>query len=151
MTCRQTVPTQWLILDARMGDNWRKTIRRLPRGNGVLVLCKLSVKELRSLRHLARLRQLSIVEERSRKAARVHNVQELREALQKRTPLLFISPIFKTESHSDWLPLPRMRAAALARLAKRKVIALGGMNCDRFNRVQRLGFIGWAGISAFKT
>jgi thiamine-phosphate pyrophosphorylase len=44
-----------------------------------------------------------------------------------------------------------MRAAALARLAGRKLVALGGMDERRFRRVERLGFVGWAGISAFRT
>jgi hypothetical protein len=42
-----------------------------------------------------------------------------------------------------------MRAAALLRLAKSPVIALGGMNECRFAQIQRLGFSGWAGIDAY--
>jgi thiamine-phosphate pyrophosphorylase len=42
-----------------------------------------------------------------------------------------------------------MRAAALLRLAKSPVIALGGMGERRFRRIQRLGFSGWAGIDAW--
>jgi hypothetical protein len=44
-----------------------------------------------------------------------------------------------------------MRAAAFARLAKRRAIALGGMDAQRYARLAQLGFIGWAGISAFRT
>jgi thiamine monophosphate synthase len=44
-----------------------------------------------------------------------------------------------------------MRAATLARLANRQAIALGGMNRQRYANVAALGFIGWAGISAFRT
>lgn len=126
-------------------------VRRLPRGSGILLLCTLGLKELRWLRHLARLRQLTLVEERTGVAARVHGMQELRNALQKRTTFLFISPIHWTKTHPDWPPIPRMRAVAFARLANRKAFALGGMNRKRFSRVERLGFVGWAGISAFKT
>jgi hypothetical protein len=42
-----------------------------------------------------------------------------------------------------------MRAAALVRLCRAKVIALGGMTEKRFCRIERLGFQGWAGISAW--
>jgi thiamine-phosphate pyrophosphorylase len=42
-----------------------------------------------------------------------------------------------------------MRAAALLRLGKSPVIALGGMNERRFAKIQRLGFSGWAGIDAY--
>jgi hypothetical protein len=43
-----------------------------------------------------------------------------------------------------------MRAAALAALADRKLVALGGMNPKRYAKIAPLGFIGWAGISAFR-
>jgi thiamine-phosphate pyrophosphorylase len=68
-----------------------------------------------------------------------------------RTPMILLSPIFPTGSHPDWKPIARMRAATLARLGRRKLVALGGMNARRFARVKALGFRGWAGISAFKT
>jgi thiamine-phosphate pyrophosphorylase len=65
--------------------------------------------------------------------------------------MILLSPIYETRSHTDWKPLPRMQASALARLADRRLIALGGMNARRYARVAPLGFIGWAGISAFRT
>jgi hypothetical protein len=43
-----------------------------------------------------------------------------------------------------------MRAAAFARLAQRRLIALGGMDAQRYAKIAPLGFIGWAGISAFR-
>jgi thiamine-phosphate pyrophosphorylase len=67
------------------------------------------------------------------------------------TPLIFLSPIHPTRSHPEWRALPRMRAAALARLGRRRLFALGGMNPKRYAKIARLGFIGWAGISAFRT
>jgi thiamine-phosphate pyrophosphorylase len=83
-------------------------------------------------------------------AQRVHDMRELTRALLARTPLIFLSPIQATASHADWRPIPRMRAATLARLAKRRLIALGGMDARKFARVEKLGFQGWAGISAFR-
>jgi len=76
-------------------------------------------------------------------------VGELRRALLARTAMILVSPIHRTSSHPDWRPLPRQRAAALARLAKRKAIALGGMNQKRYSKIAPLGFIGWAGIGAW--
>jgi thiamine-phosphate pyrophosphorylase len=90
------------------------------------------------------------IEERG-DAARVHSLRELRTALLRGVPLILLSPIFPTRSHPDWRPIPRMRAAALARLADRRLLALGGMNASRYATIARLGFIGWAGISAFRT
>jgi thiamine-phosphate pyrophosphorylase len=73
----------------------------------------------------------------------------LRQALLGRTPLILLSPIHPTRSHPDRRPLPRMRAAALARLAKRRLVALGGMDARRYAKIARLGFSGWAGIDAY--
>jgi len=117
----------------------------------VLILCELEATDVRHLRHLASLRHLTVVKEQRRTAVRVHNIRELRSALLARTRLIFLSPLFPTRSHPDWKPIPRMRAAALARLGGRRLHALGGMDARRYAKVARLGFSGWAGISAFRT
>jgi thiamine-phosphate pyrophosphorylase len=155
MTHRQReIPGEWLILDARLGADWKRTVRKLPHGSGVLVLChELSARERRkrmaALQRIAKPRHLRIVDGARRSAARVHNVRELRRALKAQVPLILLSPIFSTRSHPEWKPLPRMRAAALARLAGRRAIALGGMTRRRFRAIQKLGFIGWAGIDGW--
>lgn len=155
MTHRQTeIPDEWLILDVRLGAGWQRTVRKLPRGSGVLVLRgDLSARERRrlmaALQRIARSRYLWIVDGDRRSAARVHNVKELRRALTARVPLILLSPIFVTHSHPEWKPLARMRAAALARLTGRRAIALGGVTRRRFRAIQKLGFIGWAGIDGW--
>ncbi|HEY7007232.1 MAG TPA: thiamine phosphate synthase [Sphingomicrobium sp.] len=148
MRHRQTVPLQWLILQDREGI---ARLGELPRGSGILLLTELSGRDVRWLRHFARQRDLSIVREERGGAERVHGMRELRRALQTRTPLILLSPIYPTSSHPDWKRIPRMRAAALARLGGRRLLALGGMNARRFARIKGLGFQGWAGISAFRT
>lgn len=150
MKRRQTLPRQWLIINEQPADDQWRAIRRLPRGSGVLVLVELSASERRLLRHLGILRALIFGDE-AWMAARVHNSRELSRAMLRRTPLILLSPLYRTASHPDWPPLPRMRAAALARLGGRRLFALGGMTAQRFARVSPLGFQGWAGISAFRT
>ena len=135
MPRRQTVPSQWLIVT---GDDGLHAARRLPRA-------------LRRLRTIARSRDLRVAIEGRRMAARVHNAGELHRALLARTPLVLLSPIYPTATHPEWAPIPRMRAAALARLGERRLVALGGLNSKRYAAVERLGFIGWVGISAFRT
>ena len=147
MRPRQTMSEQWLIAHERLGDELWRAVRKLPRGSGVLVLRQLGPNERRRLRHAAVLRQLTIVDGAC--VARVHNARELRVALLRRAGLILISPIHRTRSHPDWRALPRMHAAALARLAGRRAIALGGMNARRYSRIAPLGFIGWAGIDAW--
>jgi thiamine-phosphate pyrophosphorylase len=149
MKPRQSLPEQWLIADSSLGEELWTAIPTLPRGSGVLVLRQLSAQETRRLRHLAVQRHLTIAFE-SRMGTRVHNSRELRRALLKRTPLILLSPLYPTLSHRDWKPLPRMRAATLAGLGRRRLFALGGMNARKFARIKALGFQGWAGISAFR-
>ncbi|HUG45686.1 MAG TPA: thiamine phosphate synthase [Sphingomicrobium sp.] len=155
MKRRQTsLPRQWLVADHRSGDSLWRTLRRLPRGSGVLVLYRDLPRPERSrlvskLRRNGALRGLVIVDEAQGEAARVHDPVEIRQAALGRSKLLFLSPIYPTSSHPDWKRLPRMRAAALVRLANAPVVALGGMESKRFKSVAVLGFYGWAGIDAW--
>ena len=144
MRSRQRV-RRWLIVT---GDVDESALRSLPRGSGIILLGR-RPELARHLRLTRRARKLVIVEEASGRIARVHDLRELRRALLARTPMILLSPIHPTASHPDWLPIPRMRAAALARLARRQLIALGGMDDTRFRRIAPLGFQGWAGISAW--
>ncbi|HEX8839788.1 MAG TPA: thiamine phosphate synthase [Sphingomicrobium sp.] len=149
MKARQTGPEQWLILNGTADERAFARIRRLPRGTGVLVLGGLKAAAERRLRTLAREKAITVMAEAPQAAARVHNIRELTQARLRRAKLILISPLYPTRSHPDWEPLGRMRAATLARLAGRRAIALGGMDQQRFDRVRRLGFAGWAGISSW--
>lgn len=151
MSRRQPTPRQWLIVNGTPDRQAWTSLRHLPRGTGVLLLGRFEARDLRRLRHLARLRRLTVERELPRAAARVHDSRELTRALGRRTGIVLLSPLFETSSHPGWRPLRRMRAAALARLGKRALVALGGMNARRYAKVAPLGFIGWAGISAFRT
>lgn len=149
MTSRQTMPIQWLVLNGGQDCGAWSSLRNLPNGSGILMILPLNSHQRRLLRSLAQSRNLTLVKEAPRSAARVHNISELRRALIQRTSLVLLSPMFRTLSHPEWNPIPRMRAATLARLGKRKLIALGGMDDHRYRTIARLGFIGWAGIGAW--
>jgi thiamine-phosphate pyrophosphorylase len=154
MKRRQTsIPRRWLIVDTRLGDQLWKSVKRLQPGSGVLVLLqdllpRKRERLMRRLRHRAAAKSFTMIDERDG-AVRVHNLRELRQALLARTPIVLLSPLYPTRSHPDRRPIPRMRAAAYARLAGRRLIALGGMDQQRFRRIEPLGFIGWAGIDAW--
>lgn len=154
MRRRQTVPGHWLVIAERLGARLWSALERLPRGAGVLLFYhELGPRErarlLGRLRRIARRRGLMLVDEARGNAARVHDLREIRTARLNGASLLFLSPIFATRSHPEMPPLPRMRAAALARLSGGRAIALGGMNGTRFRAVRALGFQGWAGIDAW--
>ncbi len=147
MQRRQTsLPRAWFVVDRAADRALLQTLARLPRGTGVLIV---GGEASPALRRMARARGLVMLAEGKRVAARVHNRGELRQALLRRTRLILLSPLYPTCSHPQWPPIPRMRAAAFARLGGRRLIALGGMDERRFGRVKRLGFVGWAGISAW--
>jgi thiamine-phosphate pyrophosphorylase len=99
---------------------------------------------------IARLRRHVVARELRRTTARVHSVRELTRALTHRPDRVLLSPMYETRTHPHWKRMPRMRAAALARLCNRNAIALGGMDDTRYTRLAPLGFAGWAGISAFR-
>ncbi len=155
MSRRQTsVPRQWLVADGRTGADLWRAVRSLPRGSGILVLYESMPPRERSrllarLRRVARGRGLVLADAAAGEAIRVHGLRELRSAGLSRAPLLLLSPMCPTRSHPGRPPMPRMRAAALLRLARSPVVALGGMNERRFGRIERLGFQGWAGIDAW--
>lgn len=151
MTSRQTIPKQWVIVDETPNPALWKALCRLPLKSGVLAIHSLNPGAARRLRQLAKRRRLTIAAEKRGTAARVHDMHELRQALLSRAPIVLISPLYPTCSHPDWRPLPRMRAATFARLASRNAVALGGMNQQRYAKIAPLGFIAWAGISAFRT
>lgn len=154
MKRRQTnLPRQWLITDERLGQEMFEIILRLPIASGVLVRHHHlrpgeRAKLLRTIRRAGRARKLTVVEE-GRRTARVHNAREMRRANLAGARVVLLSPLFATRSHAGWRRLPRMRVAALMRLAKTPVIALGGMDERRFRSVRKLGFAGWAGIDAW--
>lgn len=156
MKSRQSmVPSRWLVADQRIGGDLLRALRKLPPGSGLLLLYRDLPAGKRArlhamLRRLAKRRRLAIVDEAAGEAARVHNLREVRRAGLERVPLLFLSPMAPTRTHPGRPPLERMKAAALLRLAKVPMIALGGMNERRFAAVRRMGFAGWAGIDAWR-
>ena len=148
------LPLIWLITDERLGPAILSRIRQLPIGTGVLVRhhglpAAERRKLLRHIRMIAQRRRLVVIDDAAGKVARVHSARELRRALAAKPDLNFLSPLFATRTHPDWRPLGRMRAAALARLASRPVLALGGMDQRRYAVVKPLGFSGWGGIDAY--
>jgi thiamine monophosphate synthase len=147
MRTRQTVPSQWLIVRDAQDEDGIAAAMRFRGDRGVLVIGDVRAAQLRRLRQ----RRVVVTRERPGEALRVHDLRELRRALIARTPLVLLSPIYPTTSHPEWKPIPRMRAATLARLGKRQLIALGGMDARRYAHIKNLGFAGWAGISAWRS
>lgn len=161
-----------LLTDERQGDRLWSALDRLPRG-GLVVFrhYSLSRAERRVLfervRRVARARGLRIVvagaalgradgthgrDSRRTRGFRTwpaHDAREVIAGVRAGADLILISPIFPTRSHPGGRTLGVVRAAALARHAPGRAVALGGMDARRFRRLRGAGFVGWAAIDAW--
>ncbi|MEM6683757.1 MAG: thiamine phosphate synthase [Pseudomonadota bacterium] len=79
----------------------------------------------------------------------VHSAAEAIRARRSGADLVFISPVFDTQSHVGAPALGLYQARRLARMARRPAYALGGLNNVSRLRVLGPGFAGFAGISGF--
>lgn len=160
-------PERWLMTDERMGEALWAALLALPPGSGVIFRHHAtSAGERRALfarvRRIARARRLLLVAARPPLpgAAGIHGrvrgattwpAHDRREALagiRAGAGWLLVSPVHATRSHPGASPLGIMKAARVGRGAA--AVALGGMTERRWRRVARLGFVGWAGIDAWR-
>lgn len=82
--------------------------------------------------------------------ASAHSVVEARAAARAGADLVFLSPVFPTGSHPDAAGLGPLRFGLAARRIHGPVIALGGMDAARFQRLRPLGAAGFAGIDCWR-
>jgi thiamine-phosphate pyrophosphorylase len=173
MRTRQPLPRIWLVTDERQPD-LIAAVGRLPPGAGILFRHHgLQEAERRAL--FSRVRAAAGPEElvlllagspavarewgadgwhgweagEGLRSAPVHNLDEVRRAEAQGASLLFLSPVFPTRSHPGVRGMGTRRFARLARLARRPVIALGGVTQASGAKLMRLGAHGWAGIDAW--
>jgi len=81
------------------------------------------------------------------RTAPAHNLGEVQAAEAAGAAALFLSPVFETRSHPEAPPLEPDLFAQLAAQTRVPVIALGGMNEERYPLLD--GAYGWAGIDAW--
>lgn len=84
-----------------------------------------------------------------------HKFNDLKHLQIFRPKIVFLSPVFKTQSHPNQKPLGNIRAFKIAKEIKRispyaKIFLLGGMTLKRFIKIKQLDFqqtiTGFAGI-----
>ena len=165
------LPSVWLMTDERMGAALLPSIAALPRGSGLVFRHYQSPdrKDMYNrVKRLAKARRLVLILAGPERLARswqadgshsrsslkptrirtapVHSIPERIAAERAGADLLFVSPVFATQSHAGARPLGRVRFARLISGAKCPVIALGGLSKRRFRSLQALGLYGWAAI-----
>lgn len=178
MIPRQTAwPRQWLMTDERIGERLWEAVERLPRNDGGVVFRHYATgaQERRALARgvaeACRRRGLVLAIARDGELARavgadlihnpaeppaglpfsraVHSITEADAAREQGAALVFVSPVFPTRSHPGQVPLGIELALRIARTAGVPAIALGGMDANRFAKLEREGFYGWAAIDAW--
>jgi thiamine-phosphate pyrophosphorylase len=167
MPRRHPPPRVWLMTDERQGEKLWTALERLPGGAGIVFRhYRLPAPERLALflrmRDLARERGLVLVAAGAAlppadgihgrrgaglRTASAHNLRELRAAERQEADLVFLSPVFPTRSHPEREALGPARFASLAARSRLPVVALGGMDAERFRALR--GAYGWAGIDAW--
>ncbi len=167
------LPSIWLVSDARNDAALERTLRRLPRGSG-LIFRHYHLGPVERRQRFARLKRLahsrghmvalagSTAEARRwgaeaaygppRSLARgpamlrlvtAHSMRELTQAKRARADAILLSPVFPTRSHPGQSALGTVKFRLLAARAQVPVIALGGMNA---RRARQLKAPRWAAI-----
>ncbi|MEO6092774.1 MAG: thiamine phosphate synthase, partial [Novosphingobium sp.] len=163
----------WLVSDARNDALFEATLRRLPRGSGLIFRHQHLTDEARRRRwrRLARLARrrghLAVIASDARTARRwgasgaygpparmargpalarlvtAHSLREIGAGHRARADVILLSPVFATRSHPGSRVLGPLRFRLLAARALVPVIALGGMDAAR---ARRLRWTRWAAI-----
>lgn len=169
MLRRQPPPRLWLMTDERQGDGLWAALERLPRGAGIVFRhYGLPAPQRRNLfeqvRRVARRQRLVLIAAggalpgadgrhggrgRGIRTAAAHDLREVRAAELQGADIVFLSPVFPTRSHPGAASLGPVRFGLIARQARARIIALGGMDARRARRLARLGAYGWGGIDAW--
>ena len=172
MSARHPLPRRWLMTDERLGERLLPAIARMPEGTGIVFRhYSLLVDARRALfddvRRAIEGRDLILLLAGRAEEAQAwgadgshgrgpgaglrttpaHDLAEIRAAEEAGAALVFLSPVFDTQSHPDATTLGPGGFALLASQTKLPVIALGGMNEARFSGLN--GAYGWAGIDAW--
>jgi thiamine-phosphate pyrophosphorylase len=155
------------MTDERQGDGLWDALVRMPIGGGV-VFRHYTLREperaalFASIREATRDRGLLLLSAGTRlpgaggvhngrgaglRTASAHSAVEIRRAERLGADLIFLSPVFATRSHPGGAALGPARFASLARRTRLPVVALGGMDAERFGALR--GAYGWAGVDAW--
>jgi len=172
------LPKIWLMTDARFGDDQLRAIQQLPARSGVVFRhYHLATQQRRALfaqvlRICRRRGHIVLLAGDARTALRwhadgyhhrsrgetkllhsapVHNVREIAEVKRRSPDLVFLSPLFDTNSHPGARPLGPLMFQRLAKLVgPTRVIALGGVTRQSAFMLGPRMIHGWAAIDAFR-
>jgi thiamine-phosphate pyrophosphorylase len=146
------------MTDERMGAALFDAIAQLPRGSGIVFrhyslprhqraeLLRQVQKAARARRHVVTIGGTTHGRRPGCITAPVHSIPEAIAAERAGAKLLFVSPVFATQSHPGAKPLGRIRFGLLIRGCCLPIIALGGMTAKRARSLAAFNIDGWAAI-----
>ncbi|MEN9932345.1 MAG: hypothetical protein RIS17_918 [Pseudomonadota bacterium] len=169
MRQRQSIPSLWLLSDARNDPALERALARLPRGSGFIfrhyhLPPDERLRRFRALARRARARGIAVVLAGDPalamrwgadgsygvpmrcagfRLATAHDLRELGKARRCGADAVLLSPVLPTRSHPGGASLGPARFRRLAMQAAIPVIALGGMNA---RRARALRWPRWAAI-----
>lgn len=171
-------PREWLMTDERIGERLWQAIDALPSRAGIVLRHYATppddrVRLAATVAGICRDRGLTLAIARDAALAEqvgaglvhkpdapsslacsmsVHDEAEAIDARANGAALVFVAPVHPTRSHPDGLVLGAERAVELAAVAGCPAIALGGMNAERFAKLEAAFpdcFHGYAGIDCW--
>ena len=77
-----------------------------------------------------------------------HNISEIKIKEKQNCEEIFLSPIFKTDKHYDYLGTVKFNLQTIE--TEKKIVALGGINSDNLKNIKLTKSIGIASISWIK-
>ena len=80
-----------------------------------------------------------------------HGARDIGKSINIKADIIFLSPVFDTTSHPERKNIGVIKLGLMAKLFKKPVIALGGINDNNISRLKGLPIVGCAGIDAFNT
>ena len=173
---KDTLPSIWLFTDSIKTINPVKLTKNLPAKSGVVIRhYKSKNKEaiIRDILNIKKRKTLTVLisgeykrnlnvdgnhfpqwannnnKQNKITSLSVHSARDIRKSINIKADLVFISPVFPSTSHKGNQHLGVIKLGLLARLFKKNIIALGGINNKNIARLRSLPISGCAGIDVF--
>ena len=173
---KNNLPNIWLFTDSLKTLNPAKLVKKLPTKSGVVIRNYNSKNKeaiIKNILNIKKQKNLTVLISGKYKrnlnvdgnhlprwannynkvnkitSISVHTGRDVRKSISFKADLVFISPVFPSTSHKSNHHLGVIRLGLLARLFKKKVIALGGINNKNIARLRSLPISGCAGIDMF--
>ena len=77
-----------------------------------------------------------------------HNISEIKTKEKQNCEYIFLSPLFKTHKHKQYLNVVKFNL--ISKVTKKKIICLGGINSTNLQKIYLTKSVGFAGVSWIK-